>query len=265
MRIYTKLKENSQFLFTGILITICIASIAGLQTPKLNNNKSNTEKSEYFRQEQVKAANLDIISDFPSFGFENLIADWLFLQFIQYFGDTDAREVTGYQLVPEYFQAIVKRDPYFVTAYNRLSTANTIFAGNPELTIKLLDQALQSLSPQISEDTPQLWIYKGTDELLYLGNLDTAKRSYQNAVQWAEQSNDPANQSIKRYAQRMIDFIETDPNTREGQIGAWTLILQTTDQAVVQKEAIKNIEALGGEVIIAPDGTIKSIRVAPEN
>ena len=39
-----------------------------------------------------------MLKNLPSFGFDNLIADWTFLKFLQYFGDDEARDVTGYDL-----------------------------------------------------------------------------------------------------------------------------------------------------------------------
>lgn len=255
----------TRFLFTVALILSCVGGITRLQYPNLSQNQQKKTDQEYFRQEQLKATNLRIIDNLPSFGFKNLVADWLFLQFIQYFGDTDARKVTGYQLIPTYFQAIVERDPRFESAYSTLSSTNTIFAGKPKLTVELLSESLEHLSPETSRKGYQLWVYKASDELLYLNDLQAAKSSYQKAIEWAEQSNEPSSEGIAGYAKRMLGFVESNPDTREGRIGAWTVILMTTEQKVVQEEAINAIEELGGEVVKTPDGRIRRVRVEPQN
>jgi len=265
MNLTFKLTEKTQLLLTVTLIGLCVASVAILQRPILNQKQQSLTKEEYHRQEKLSATNLNILKNFPNFGFNNLIADWMYLQFIQYFGDTEARNVTGYQLIPQYFQATVERDPRFASAYLKFSVANSMFAGQPKLSVKLLNQSLENLSPSISDQAYELWINKATDELLFLGNLQAAKQSYQTAAQWAEQSNEANSDSFKRYAQRMVRFIETDPNTKEGRISAWSHILMTTDQQAVRQKAIKEIEALGGEVVTTPDGKIKTIKVPSSN
>ena len=251
-------------LFTVTLILSSGAAVASLQYPIISKDLQKTTERQYLRQEKLQANNLNIIDSSPSFGFDNLIADWMYLQFIQYFGDTDARKVTGYQLISDYFQEIVERDPRFEGAYMKLSTTNTIFAGKPKLTVELLRESLEHLPPT-SERGYQLWVYKATDELLYLNDLQAAKFSYQQAVEWAKQSNDPRSDAIVNYAQRMLQFVESNPNTREGRIGAWTIILTTTGQETVQKRVIEEIEKLGGEVVTTPDGRIRQVRVKPQN
>ena len=264
MNLTLRLSGKTKLLLTVTLMSLCVASIVRLQQAILNQKKQPTTE-QYIRQEKLSATNLNILESFPSFGFNNLIADWMYLQFIQYFGDTDARNITGYQLISQYFQATVERDPRFASAYLKFSVANTMFAGKPTLSVKLLDQSLEKLSPNIADETYQLWISKATDELIYLGNLQAAKQSYQKAAEWAEQSNEASSDSFKRYAQRMVRFIETDPNTKKGRISAWSHILMTTDQKAVRQKAIKEIEALGGEIVTTPDGKIQRIKVPSSN
>jgi hypothetical protein len=50
------------------------------------------------QEAQQEALRLKMLKTIPSFGFDNLIADWTFLKFLQYFGDDEARDVTGYNL-----------------------------------------------------------------------------------------------------------------------------------------------------------------------
>lgn len=51
-------------------------------------------------QEKLDGVVLKIQDQMPTLGFDNLLADWNYLNFIQYFGDRQAREITGYTLSP---------------------------------------------------------------------------------------------------------------------------------------------------------------------
>lgn len=265
MNLTSRLTIKTRLLLTVVFISLCTGGIFFLQRPILDQNQQLKTKQEYIRQEKSEATRLNLIEKFPSFGFQNLIADWLYLQFIQYFGDTDVREVTGYELIPQYFRATAERDPRFVSAHLNFSVANTMFAGKPKLSVQLLHQSLENLESHVSDRGYELWLSKATDELLYLGDLQAAKQSYQKAVEWADQSDAEGSDSLKRYAQRMIRFMETEPDTKKGRIGAWTLILIRSEQKAVRQEVIKEIEALGGEVLTSPEGKVIRVKVPSED
>jgi len=241
-----------------------MSGVAFLQLPQINR-KAAMDKSDYFREEKLEGTRLGIINSLPNFGLRNLIADWMFLQFVQYMGDSEAREVTGYDLIPEYYQAIVERDPRFTSAHFHLSPANSIFAGQPKLTIKLLEKSLAHISPDSAERAFQLWIYKATDEFLFLGDTEAAKQSYQKAQQWAKKSDYPGRKGTASYAQRMKQFLETNPDTTQGRVAAWGMVLMMSESEKVQEEATAEVEALGGEVVRDDLGRIKGVRLPPEN
>ena len=248
----------------ALIFVSAIAGIVILQKPRLAAGQQRLSAAEYRRQEQQEKIQLNLMADFPSLGAGNLWADWLYLRFIQYFGDSPARETIGYSLSPDYFQAVVDRDPRFVDANLKLATATSIFAGAPQRTVALLGQSLQSVSPQqVTFTYPPyfLWIYKGVDELLFLGDIQEAKRSYQQALNWAEKSDDPRSQSIAQRMRESIQFLQTNPKSKSAQIGAWSVVLSNGDPQV-QRRAIDEIKALGGEVFVTPDGRL-NVRVPP--
>jgi len=267
-RIFFPSRSFPHFVFNILLILACMGGAAFLQLPQIHRKTVTDQgesKREYFRQEKLAGTRLGILENLPNFGLRNLIADWMFLQFVQYMGDSDAREVTGYDLIPEYYQAIVERDPRFVSAHIQLSTANSIFAGQPKLTIELLDKSLSHISPNTAERAFQLWIYKATDEFLFRGNTEAAKQSYQKAQQWAKQSDHPGSQSIAIFAQRMKKFLETNPNTTQGRVAAWGMILMMSESEKLREKATAEVKALGGEVVKDDRGRVKGVRLPPEN
>jgi hypothetical protein len=240
-------------IFTLIPFSLSLGGIIFFQEKQLQakiETTSQTRKAE----EEAERLFLNIQANVPSFGLENLRADWNYLQFIQYFGDTPARELTGYSLIPDFFKVIVKDDPRFVRAMLFLSTANSIYAASPGITVKLLDQALQKISPEIDPLTPYLWSYKGIDEMLFLGDIKASQKSYEMAAQWALKSKNQDRQLIAQRNLEIAAFLAQNPDSRKARVGAWMYILRGAINKETQRLAIREIKALGGKVSINSEG-----------
>jgi hypothetical protein len=257
MKVYNsriKLKLNTIGLFT--IVIFCLINIINLQKKQINISNNTFSIKDYLKQEQIDKANLNILQIMPSFGFKNLIADLGYLQFLQYFGDSEAREQIGYSLSPEYFETVVNNDPRFVRAYFLMSPATSIFAGYPEKSISLIDQGLSQITPDIHSQSYYLWLYKATDELLFLGDINSAKKSYEIAAQWAEQSTNLNAQRSAENIRQTARFLADDPDSTIARIGAWTMVLSSTSDLKTQQKAIEEIKALGGQVVITPEGAL---------
>lgn len=259
----TRLKQLSKHLLAPAIALSALGAVIALQNSALEAAKRNTALSEeeYFRQERVEGLTLVFLQQMPALGFDSLLADWAFLQAIQYFGDTPARNQTGYSLLPEHLELIVERDPRFVTAYLRLSTPISLFAGRPERTVALIEQGLPYLTPKIDPNVYFVWLYKGVDEVLFLGDLQSAQHSYKMAARWASLQDTPFSQTIAARAREMAQFVAQNPDSKRVQAAAWATILSNTKDQRTRQEAIKRIEALGGEVTMTSQGGAVSIRV----
>lgn len=249
---------------TVAVIVLCLTGVVLLQRPRLQTKQSQLTKADYLRQEQTQKINLNILSKIPSFGYNNLLSDWIYLRFIQYFGDGEVREQTGYSLSPKYFQAIVERNPRFVESYILLAPATSIFAGQPQKTVALIEQSLKSISPKTSPLSYYLWIYKGVDEMLFLGDTKAAQQSYEMAAKWAETYKDPVSQQRAANTRQTAQFLAKDPKSKVARIGAWTLVLSSAPDQKTQQRAISQIKALGGEITITPEGRL-SVKVPKED
>lgn len=263
-----------QMKFTSSLVTsavavLCVLALIGLQLPQLNQliSKSKTAPIEELKREvATEKLRLDLLQKIPSLGFSNLIADWTLLSFLQYFGDDPARDRTGYELSPEYFRTIIDRDPHFIQAYLFLSTSVSLFAGEPEKAIALMDKGIQSLTPE-QPRAYYTWRYKGIDELLFLGNTKTAEKSFTKAAEWASEFADEESQNIAALSRKTAQFLATDPDVKVAQEGAWAMILVNALNANderIRKRVIERIEAQGGKVIISPEGAV-SIKLPKAN
>lgn len=251
------LKES---IAVSTVAALCIGAIVVLQLPllkKLTNKAQTDSVADINKELESEKIRLTVLQKLPSFGFRNVIADWTFINFAPYFGDDEARAKTGYSLSPEYFEVIINRDPYFLDAYRFLSSSTTLYAGMPERTVTIMEKGLKSLSPQVPKNSYYIWRYKGTDELLFLGDSQAAKQSFETAAKWADTYSDKDSKYIAQLSYQTAQFLAENPNSKSAQVNAWSLVLNNAFDNRVRKIAISRIQALGGKVSITPDGQLK--------
>jgi tetratricopeptide (TPR) repeat protein len=248
-------------LVAPIITLLCTGAIASLQFSKLaqvtQQANQTQSRAEYLQASTQEKASLAFMKKLPALGFDNLVADWAFLRFLQYFGDGKARQQTNYLLSPEYFEIIVDRDPLFLKPYLFLSTSTSLYAGKAQRTVALMNQGLKVLSPQINPDAYFVWLYKATDELLFLGNTQAAKNSYEQAIQWAKANGNPESQRIAALTARTVQFLARNPDSKQAQVNAWLMVLSNAVDDKTHQDAINKIKSLGGQITFTPDGTIR--------
>lgn len=263
MQLKLNLKKATKIISILFTSGILLGGSVYLQKQLIKAEENNKTIARYKQIEQAKSINIKALKQMPSFGFDNLIADWSWLQFLNYFGDTEVREKIGYSLSPYFLETIVNHDPRFVRAYFLLAPATSIFAGKPEVSVTALNKALESITPDFSSEGYYLWVYKGMDEMTMLNDIEAAKKSYRMASIWAEQSTHPNAKQSAVNTRRTAQFLENDPDSLMAQIGAWTMVLNSTNDVRTQEKALEKIQELGGKIITTPDGRIK-IRVPEE-
>ena len=236
----------------GALVTaaICIGGLTSLQLPRLRSHLTDAELDPQVLQaeEALQRDRLRLWKTMPVFGFDNLIANAAFLNFLQYFGYSEARQVTGYTVLPEFFEVIVQRDPYFRLSYQFLSSSVTLFAGQPATTVSLLEQGLSHMTPTFPENSFWLWQYKAVDELLFLGDIEAAIQSQENTAVWASQSPDPDASRYAVSAQSTAAFLRENPDSREVRVNSWMMVWSNAIHEDVRQYAQSQIEALGYRV-----------------
>lgn len=243
-----------------IVALLGIGAVIALQLPQLNTltNKSETASAADIKKDlESERLRLKLMQKLPSFGFDNMVGNWVFLDFAQYFGDEVARNKSDYSLSPEYFEVIIARDPYFLDAYRFLSSSTTLYAGMPERTVSLIQQGLKSLAPKVPDKSYYIWRYKGTDELLFLGDSQAAKQSFETAGKWADAYSDDDSKYIAKISHQTAQFLAKNPNSKSAQVSSWSSVLNNAFDDRVRKIAISRIQALGGKVSITPDGQVK--------
>lgn len=249
---------SRQVIGTSFAVCVCMLGVGGLQFPRMQTMlkiQDNVSTATLQREIKLEKLRLQFLQKLPNFGYANLIANWAYLGFLQYFGDEVAREKTGYSLSPEYFTVIIDRDPRFLQAYLGLSTSTSMYGAMPERAIELTEKGLKSLQPKIPHGSYYVWRYKGIDELLFLGDSQAAKTSFINASNWASNYTDNESQTIANISRQTAKFLSTNPDSKQAQIAAWVMILNHQVDEKGKKRAIRQIKALGGKVTIRPDGT----------
>ena len=212
------------------------------------------------QQEEAKLkAQLKIAKTLPTFGFDNLVANWHFLDFVQYFGDTEVRQKAGYGAAMEYFDAILDRDPRFLYGYFYLSSTGSLYAGQPERSVAIMNRGLKFLSPKVPNRGYYIWRLKAVDELLFLGKVPEARQSMLTAADWARQNPDREGQNVAQLSQKTANYLARNPNSKQAQFDAWSSVLSTAVDDFVVQRAIVGIRSTGGKVTISPTGEFKVV------
>jgi hypothetical protein len=251
---FTKVSQWVTLTF-GLLCALCVGSLQWKQFNRLEQKfKAERSSSEYRIEATQLKLQLDVLNQFPKLSYDNLLANLSYLNFIQYFGDSKARKYTGYHLNPDFFRIIVNRDPLFLDIYPYLSASVTLYSGQPQKSVDLIQQALSQIPPKLQTDAYFLWQAKGTDELLFLGKNKDAQQSYEMAAKWASRSQDPTMQAIAARSLQTAKFLSANPDSRRARVASWFNLLTNAPDQLTRQIAKKQIEALGGKIISAENG-----------
>ena len=242
----------------GVVTMQSIGQLGGIAPVSVQGQKplsaiSATNFKRAAQQEtQQEALRLKMLKTLPSFGFDNLIADWTFLKFLQYFGDDEARDVTGYNLSQDYFDIITRRDPRRVEIYPFLSVAVSFYQAKPEIAVQLMERGTSALSPQIDPQAWTVWRNKGLDELLLLGDIPDSIRSHEMAADWVEKT--PDGPKLAPIFRGTAEFLRRDPDSVPVRFAAWSTVYAQTKDKIVRLRARQALVKLGAQVQKDRDG-----------
>jgi len=250
----------------NLMAIATFAAIAiSLQIPKLNQRLGGQTLEETRKAVREESARLQLLKQLPTrgFGFNNMIANFTFLQFLQYFGDDVARNdfQTGYSLSPRYFENIITRDPRFVSTYLYLSSSVSMFAGVPEQAIAIYGKGAESLNPDIQPESYVVWRYKATDQLLFMGDVQGARTSYLMAAEWSERAartgkkliDDP--KQVAESSRQSALWLSEDRDLSKAQIAAWSMVLKNAVDKKTIEIVAKQLDRLGMKIDIR-DGAL---------
>lgn len=250
----SKILANSGWWKTTVIALVALAGIISLQfygLRALNQGKIDPQAEE--KQESLR---LKLLKKTPTFGYDNLIADWTFLKFLQYFGDNAARDKIGYSLSQDYFDIVTKLDPRWVDIYLFLTNALSIYEAKPKVSVEYMTRGTNALSPEIDPKAWQLWRFKGIDQILFLGDTKGAIYSHEMAADWVANTPD---RDFTALFKDTAEFLKTDPDNKLIRFNAWLWIYYQSPDEKVKERAKKELLALGAKVEEGIDGTPKFI------
>ena len=255
MKLNISLNHKFQRIFSVTVLSLI--AVGFFQSRALESLSTASSSVEFYEDKNSKSAELKVATKLPMFGFRNILAGFVFLDFLQYFGDDEARDQDGYELVPDFFESIISRDPYYRSFYLFLSGSGSIYAVDPQKSVEITERGLSHLSPNQPSDSYYVWRYKGIDELLLLGDGESAQKSFETAANWAEESVDMDSDVFAIQSRQTAEYLSANPLSTVAQVSAWSSVLTTAIDDTTRARAVANIEALGGSVTFSDDGGIK--------
>ena len=247
-----RFRSIENFLFLISISSVILFS----QNAELTKRREQNLESASVQKAEQESSQVVLLKSAPSFGFGNVIANWSFLQFLQYFGDEDARKGSGYDYSPDYLATVIEHDPYYRYFYLFLSESTTFYAGLPQKTVAIIEEGLSHLSENRSPDSFYIWRYKGSNELLFLDDSEAAQRSFEMAAKWAARSDHRDAEIVTQLSAQTAAFLSSDPDSRYAQISVWGNVLTTSFDDNTRARAITEIESLGGIVTISERGSV---------
>ena len=235
---------------------VCLLAVIALQYGQLSSQQSPRGGAD---SSPGQAQQLQAAINVPNFGFTNIVADAFFLSFLQYFGNDEERELTGYGLSPLFFENVLQRDPFFVDIYDYLFTSVSLYAGQPETTVSILNTALESMAPNAPERSYLVWRNKALDELLLLNDTEAAISSLETAADWADQAvaSDILASRVAEASRQLVGTLQTNPDSRIARALAWSGVIARAVDDQARQLAIEKVEGFGGRVTIREDGAVE--------
>ncbi len=253
--------KTPNFLASLFNIAIPIAALTGVITLQIFWPSESSpfkeeivlDSTEALVTQQKKAAQLKLLKASPTFGFDNLIADLVFLQFLQYFGDDIARNQTGYSLSEDYFDIITRLEPRWADVYLFVSNSLSIYEGKPKVAVEYMTRGTDALSPEIHAKAWQVWRWKGIDQLLLVGDIPGAIHSHEMAAKWVDLT------SYQDLFKKTAEFLKQNPENKLIKFNGWLWVYYQTQDQKVRERAKQEILELGGKVEMSQEGKMRFV------
>jgi hypothetical protein len=252
--------ELQQPVLFVVTMSLLVFGMLGMQSNKLKSLRAvdrSLDPVVLQRETLLRGNKLSTINKFPKFGFNNLVANTTFIDFLSYYGTPDARSIDGYSLGFDYFDVILKQDPKFFLAYYYLSATGSTYMANPARSVSIMNEGFKSIGPRSPEYSYYLWRLKAIDELLFVGDIKAAQNSMQTAADWANQIGDEEGRRVANISQKTAQHLAKKPDSLQARYSAWTNILGTAVDDNARKLAVAKIRELGGKVEIDAQGKLK--------
>ncbi|MGQ9837808.1 MAG: hypothetical protein ACUVRV_07520 [Cyanobacteriota bacterium] len=229
-------------------LLLCGGILLQLQLPMLARiNLGELENAEARKDRNIALANV-----LAWLGYRNLAASWLWLELIQYYGDSSARTLTGYGLAYDYFDHMTRLDPNFFLGYRLSSFVLAYRAGQPEQALEILNRGLQHFTPETNPGAWRLYVDRALLNFLFLGDADAGRNDYYQAAAWREQVGLPGDDF-----RQLGDMIARSPLSRRVRFDVWMSVFNSTTDRDTRIFVLQQLAQLGTVRQILPTGEIE--------
>lgn len=239
------------------LATAAIAAIVAIAIQANRQERVAADILDPVVEQEQLAVRLALLERLPSLGFDNLIADWTFMQYLQYFGDEAAREKTGCRLNATYLDIITERDARFLGPYLFVPSGVSYCQGEPQQSVELLDRGVTAIDSDLHDNAFIVPLLEALDRLLLLGDVDGAIAAYETAAERAANS-DRFTELAPRLRDR-AEFLRRNPRAEEARFLGWQEVYNTATDDRVRERAIAELKELGVQVVRQEDGSVQFI------
>lgn len=158
-----------------------------------------------------------------SLGFDQILADFYWLQFVGYVGDLDNRKLDRYALADQYLDLITGLDPYFVQAYWFAAFTVGSDQHRPQRAAELLERGIQA-----NPDNWYLPFIAGNNQFLYANNGLAAAKYYRMASKFP---------GAPDWLERQANILETNTPLLIKQAYSWLNIFNSAEESMVKEHA----------------------------
>lgn len=233
-----------------LLIVLCSFPVFWMQA-KASQQRSDTAEQNY--DEEVS---LDALGKLPNFGNRNLVADFLWLRFAQYFGDSQSRSKSGYGLDYKYLEAITDRNPQFENAYRVANMAVAYKMGRADLADALLVKGINA-NPKAF----LIWQTRGFLHFLYTGDIAKAVYCFRRSAGLAVAVGGNSQQHWGNYWFAMSRYLEVSKSNTWTRRQIWGEVYASSDDASTKALALSQLGKLG--VFLRKDGQMVARYAVP--
>jgi hypothetical protein len=168
----------------------------------------------------------------PAFtlGYDHLLADYYWLAFVSYAGDSRARQSDKYVLADRYLDIVTRLDPHFIEAYWFCAFCVGADQGRPDLAQKIIDRGIAA--------NPFNWslpFIGGFNQFIFAGNELSAARYYRMAARFPE---------APRWLSGQALLLERGIPRIYKQIGIWEKIYNSQNSPLVKEKARDTLTGL---------------------
>jgi len=211
------LSNQVQGYIIAAVASICVIAYSHAQlTEELGASRANSQPVLIPTAQSAKLTSL---------GFDRILADFFWLSFVGYLGDSGKRRLDHFELADRYIELIVGLDPQFLDAYWFAAFTIGGELRNPKRASEILEAGIEA-----NPDSWHLPFIAGINQYLYAGNEVLAAKYYRVAAKYP---------GAPEWLLRQAQILDSDAPHLVKQADSWMNICRCAQAVAVREHARK--------------------------